>query len=190
MNFQAFFTKENLDVYDVDGFVKATEPVHLTRQGIANNDFAHTHKFKGLCVADTVISEGDLLVSENNEKYLVTAMRKVQFMNTIQCNAWLCDYECSISRLVNRYVGTNKVGKEEVVVKENIPCVQKDTNAKMQLFDAGLLEGTIKLLYCQNVYDIKLTDRIVLNEKSYQINSIDTTIHNILCLQLAEDKRK
>lgn len=190
MNLQGFFTKENCDIYDINGILKATEPIHLTRQGISNNDFAHTHKYKGLMIGNTVLSEGDLVVSKDGEKYLTTAMRKIQFLNTNQSNLWRCDCVCSIMRLEDRFIGTNKVGSELVIIKDNIPCVQKDTNGKMQFFDGGLLEGTIKLVYIQAINDIKLTDRLVINDKSYQINSIDTSVKNIMCIQLAEDKRK
>ena len=62
MNLQGFFTKEDFDIYSTDGTLKATEPMHLTRQGISNNDFAHTHKYKGLLLTDTVLEEGDLVV--------------------------------------------------------------------------------------------------------------------------------
>ena len=190
MNFQGFFTKEDCDIYDVNGELKATEPIHLTRQGISNNDFAHTHKYKGLLITNTVLAEGDLVVSKDREKYLTTAMRRIMFMNTNQANLWRCDCECSIMRLQDKFIGTNKVGSELVVIKENIPCVQKDTNGKMQFFDGGLLEGTIKLVYIQLIDNIKLTDRLVINGQSYQINSIDTSVKNIMCIQLAEDKRK
>lgn len=190
MNLQGFFTKENCDIYDIDGNLKATEPIHLTRQGISNNDFAHTHKYKGLLLSNTVLSEGDLVVSKDNEKYLTTAMRRIQFLNTNQANLWRCDCICSIMRLEDKFEGTNKVGTELVAIKEDIPCVQKDTNGKMQFFDGGLLEGTIKLVYIQLIDDIELTDRLMINGKSYQINSIDTSVKNIMCIQLAEDKRK
>lgn len=190
MNLQGFFTKEDFDIYDVNGELKASEPIHLTRQGISNNDFAHTHKYKGLMITNTVLEEGDLVVSKNNEKYLTTAMRRIMFMNTNQANLWRCDCTCAIMRLEDKFEGTNKVGSELVVIKEDIPCVQKDTNGKMQFFDGGLLEGTIKLVYIQAIDDIKLTDRLVINNQSYQINSIDTSVKNIMCIQLAEDKRK
>ena len=60
----------------------------------------------------------------------------------------------------------------------------------LQFFDGGLLEGTIKVVYIQYIQDIELTDRLIINYKSYQINSLDTSMRNILCIQLAEDKRK
>lgn len=189
MNLQGFFTKEDFDIYSTDGTLKATEPMHLTRQGISNNDFAHTHKYKGLLLTDTVLEEGDLVVSKSDEKFLTTSVRRIIFMNTNQANLWRCDYECSIMRLEDKFIGTNKAGTELVVLKDHIPCVQKDTNAKMQFFDGGLLEGTIKLVYLQAM-DIKLADRVVINEVSYQINSIDTSVKGLMCIQLAEDKRK
>lgn len=190
MNIQGFFTKDKLDIYDIDGNLKGTEDVHLTRQGISNNDFAHTHKYKGLCVQDTLIDEGDLCVDKSHERYIVVGMRKIQFLTTNQANMLRCDNECSIVRVQDKYVGTNKAGKEEVVIKSDIPCVQKDTNGKMQFYDAGLLEGTIKVVYIQYIADIQLTDRLIINGKRYQINSLDTSIRNVLIIQLAEDKRK
>lgn len=190
MNIQGFFTTENINIYDYEGTLKANEPVHLTRQGISNNDFSHTHKYKGLMLADTCLDEGDLCISEDGEKYLVMSMRRIKFLNTNQANLWRCDNECSIVTLQDKYVGTVKAGREEVVIKEHIPCVQKDTNAKMQFFDGGLLEGTIKIVYIQKVDGVKLTDRLIINNIGYQINSIDTSVRNIMVIQLAEDKRK
>lgn len=189
MNLQGFFTLENADIYNIAGELKCSEQIHLTRQGISNNDFAHTHKYKGLLQNNTFIEEGDLCITELN-KYLVMAVRKVKFMNTNQANLLRCDYTCSIVRLQTKYVGTQKAGTEEVVVKDNIPCVQRDVNGKMQSYDAGLLEGTIKIVYMQYMEGIKLTDRLVINGNSYQVNSLDTSNKNILCIQLTEDKRK
>ena len=190
MNIQGFFTTDLLDVYDVNGNLKSTERVHLTRQGISNNDFSHTHKYKGLCEIDTSIDEGDLCITNDGEKFLVTSMRKIQFLNTNQANMWRCDYECSIVRLQDKYAGNVRCGKEEVVIKNRIPCIQKDVNGKMQIYDAGLLEGTIKIIYVQYIEGIELTDRLTINNKTYQINSLDTSMKNILCIQLTEDKRK
>lgn len=190
MNIQGFFTTEDLDIYDIAGNLKGTEPIHLTRQGIANNDFAHTHKFKGLLITKTALNTGDLCITKDNKKYLVTAMRKIMFLQTNQANLWLCDNSCSIIRLQDKFVGKNKVGTEEIIIKENIPCIQKDTNGKIQTFDAGLLEGTTKLVYMQYHEDIVLTDRLLINGKRYQINSLDRSIENVLCIQLTEDKRK
>lgn len=190
MNIQGFFTTDLLNIYDIYGNLKSTEKIHLTRQGISNNDFSHTHKYKGLCEKETQIDEGDLCITESNDKFLVTSMRKIKFLNTNQVNLWKCDYECKISRLQDKYVGNIRAGKEEVVIKDNIPCVQKDVNGKMQIYDAGLLEGTIKIIYVQYVEGIELTDRLTINNKTYQINSLDTSMKNILCIQLTEDKRK
>lgn len=183
-----FFTQETVDVFDIEGNLKASEPVHLTRQGISNNDFAHTHKYKGLLIPKTVISEGDLLVNDKG-KYLVTAFRGIQFLNTNQINLWRCDYECSIYSLQDKYVGNQKAGVEQVAIKENIPCIQKDVNGKMKYFDGGLLESTTKIVYIQYDAAIELTHRLVINGKNYQIDSIDTSMKNIMCLQLSDDKR-
>lgn len=187
MDIQGFFIRQSGDIYDVDGAFKGTEQFHLTRQGIANNDFAHTHKFKGLLQANTILSVGDL-VKVGTDNFLVMALRKIVFMNTNQANMWLCDSECSIYRLENVYSGNIKTGVQEIPIKENIPCLYKDTNGRIKIYDAGLLESTIKVVYLQAL-DVQLTDRLVLNGQNYQINSIDRTINNIMAIQLAEDKR-
>lgn len=189
MNIQGFFTKQQCEIFGTDGLLKGTELIHLTRQGISNNDFAHTHKFKGLLQNVTIIDTGDLLKVDEQD-YLVTAMRKIQFMNTNQANLLLCDEVCSLYRLEASYKGTVKCGIQEVCVAENIPCISKDTNGKMKTFDAGLLESTIKIVYLQESMNIKLTDRLVLGNKAYQVDSIDNTVKGIAVLQLSEDKRK
>lgn len=185
-----FFTKEDIDIYDIDGNLKATEPVHLSRQGISNNDFSHTHKFKGLLVDNTVIDEGDLLISvSSQDKYIVTSFRHVAFMNTNQINCWKCDYECAVYRLEEKFVGNQLAGTEMTEIKNHIPCVQKDVNGKMKFYDAGLLESTIKLVYIQYNKCLQLMDRLVINNNNYQIDSIDTSMRGLMALQLSEDKR-
>ena len=77
MNIQGFFTTDLLNIYDIYGNLKSTEKIHLTRQGISNNDFSHTHKYKGLCEKETQIDEGDLCITESNDKFLVTIFGNV-----------------------------------------------------------------------------------------------------------------
>ena len=189
MDLQQFFTREVFSIYDVYGDLKAEESIHLTRQGISNNEFAHTHKFKALLIPETVISEGDKIVSPNNEEYLIMSMRKIQFMNTNQATAWLCDNTCSIYRLENKYINGKKAGKTLNPIIENTPCVQKDTNGKLNYYDAGLLETTVKVVYLQKTADIHLLDRLVINNERYKIDSIGNTIKDILTLQLSPDKQ-
>lgn len=189
MNIQGFFTKQLAIIFDIRGEVKAEEQIHLTRQGISNNDFAHTHKFKGLLETSTKIDEGDLVKIEN-EFYLVMAMRKVLFQNTNQANLWKCDDRCSIYKLESQYDGNIKVGVEEVPIQKHIICVQRDTNTKMKYYDAGLLETTIKIVYMQFNPKIQLGHRLTINKKNYQIDSIDTTVKNVMILQLSPDKRE
>lgn len=187
MDMQSFFTKELFDIYDVDGNLKANEPIHLTRQGISNNDFSHTHKFKGLCKQQTEIAEGDLVVDQ--DVYIVTALRNIPFLNTTQCTLLKCTDTCNVYRLEDRFIGSQSVGTQEVEVKVNIPCVQKDTNGQMKYFDAGLLESTIKIVYMQYSKDIKLMDRLKINEQYYKIDSISNSIKNVMIVQLSADKR-
>lgn len=189
MNIQGFFTKQSMVIYDIEGNTKGTEQIHLTRQGISNNDFAHTHKFKGLLETTTVLSEGDLVVV-NNEKYLTMAMRKIVFQNTNQANLWKCDDLCSIYALQSKYEGNIRIGTAFEPVKTDIPCIQRDTNAKMKYYDAGLLETTIKLVYLQFNSNIELGQRLVIEGKNYKIDSIDNTVRNVMCLQLSADKRE
>lgn len=190
MYIQSFFTAqtESSNIYGIDGINKATEKVHYTRTGISNNDFAHTHKYKGLLEEATVINEGDMLVNAENDKFLVTSLRKTAFSN--QANMLKCDSTCSIYSLTNKYVKTQIVGKKMTPLKENIPCVQKDTNGKINFFDASLLETTIKVVYIQTVDGVKITDRLVVDNKAYQIDSIDAaSIKGLTVLQLSRDKR-
>lgn len=189
MNIQGFFTKQVATIFDIRGDVKGTERIHLTRQGISNNDFSHTHKFKGLLDTSTVINEGDLL-KVDNEHYLVMAMRKVMFAKTNQASLLKCDDLCSIYKLESQYEGNIKIGIESIPVKRFIPCVQKDTNTKSKYFDAGLLDTTVKIVYLQYSPLIELGQRLIVNGKNYQIDSIDQTVKNVMVLQLSPDKRQ
>lgn len=190
MDLQQLFTRETFSIYDVYGDLKAEESIHLTRQGISNNEFAHTHKFKALLIPKTVICEGDKIVSINNDQYLIMSMRKIQFMNTNQANAWLCDNTCDIYRLENQYINGKKAGKVLNPIIENTPCVQKDVNGKLNYFDAGLLETTVKVVYLQRTADVHLLDRLVIDGERYKIDSISNSIKNILTLQLSPDKQE
>lgn len=189
MNIQGFFTKQTATIYDIKGEVKAIERIHLTRQGISNNDFSHTHKFKGLLGTDTVLDEGDLVIVDK-EPYLVMAMRKIVFAKTNQASLLKCDDICSVYKLESQYDGNIKIGIENIPVKRFIPCVQRDTNTKTNYFDAGLLDTTIKVVYMQFSPDIELGHRLVINKKNYKIDSIDLTVKNVMILQLSPDKRE
>lgn len=188
MNFLNFFTQDTANIYGVDGELKATEKVHLTRQGISNNDFAHTHKYKALLEQKTVIDEGDLL-DVNGEKYLTMAMRKIQWQTTNQANLYKCDYECGIYRLSNTYIDGKKADKFLKPIKKCVPCVQKDVNGKMNYYDAGLLETTIKIVYIQYIPELKLMDRLIIDNHRYKIESINKSNKGILILQLSDDKQ-
>ena len=192
MNIQGFFVPQThiSDIYDLNGELRATEKVHYTRQGISNNDFAHTHKYKGLLEENTTMQEGDIVIDQtNNDTYLCMAMRLTHFSN--QANLWKCDSVCGIYRIENQYIGNQIVGKQMTEIKSDIPCVQKDTNGRIKFFDASLLESTIKVVYLQFVDCVKIADRLVIDDKNYQIDSIDSaSIKNVLILQLSEDKRK
>lgn len=187
-----FFQQQTYDAYIVapSGDSKGMEKIHLTRQGIANNDFAHTHKFKGLLEKNTIIDTGDLVIIGNDfDKYLVMAVRKTYHAN--QANLWYCDCTCDIYRIKNKYAGNQISGKQQTLIADGIACIQKDTNGRMKTFDAGLLESTIKLVYMPTVPEVSLADRLVINGKNYQIDSIDdSSVKNVLTLQLSEDKRK
>ena len=192
MNIQGFFVPQThpSDIYDIEGQLRCTEKVHYTRQGISNNDFAHTHKYKGLLEGTTQMQEGDLVVDKtDNSTYLCMAMRLTYYSN--QANLWKCDSECSLYHLANTYEGNKITGKQMVRIKEDIPCVQKDTNGRIKFFDASLLESTIKLVYMQYTPYVKIADRLLIDGNGYQIDSIDAaSVKNVLILQLSEDKRK
>lgn len=188
MSLQGFFLTKDYDVYGLDGSLKATERIHITRQSNSNTDFAHSYKFRGLLADDTQIETGDL-VQYGDDKLLVTAFRHTDFMNTNTANMWLCDTVCSVYRLKSKFVGNQKSGTELVPILEDVPCVQQDTNGKMKYYDAGLLESTTKLVYVQHTADIELTDRLVIDGHNYQVDSISTSIKNVLALQCSDDKR-
>lgn len=192
MGVQGFFQYQTYlsDIYDISHNLLAIEYVHYTRQGISNNDFAHTHKYKGLLEDNTIIKEGYLVIDNvNSDKYLVTAVRKTHFAN--QANMWRCDDTCSVYRLTNKYVGTQITGKELKPIITDADCVQKDTNGKIKFFDASLLESTIKIVYFQQSAEVKVADRLVIDGKPYQVDSVDSaSVKGIYALQLSEDKRK
>lgn len=188
MSLQGFFLTKSYDVYGIDGNLKSTELMHVTRQSNSNTDFAHSYKFRSLLADDTKVETGDIVQFED-DKLLVTAFRHTDFMNTNTANMWLCDNVCSVYRLKSKYVGNQKSGNEFVPVLENVPCVQQDTNGKMKYFDAGLLESTTKLVYIQRLAEVELMDRLVIDGQNYQVDSISTSIKNVLALQLSPDKR-
>lgn len=188
MSLQGFFLTKEYEIYGLDGELKASEKIHITRQSNSNTDFAHSYKFRGLLADDTVIATGDL-VQYGEDKLLVTAFRHTDFMNTNTANMWLCDTVCSIYRVKSKFVGNQKAGVELVPVIIDAPCVQRDTNGKMKYYDAGLLESTTKLVYLQNIGEVELTDRLVIDGQNYQVDSISTSIKNVLTLQLSPDKR-
>ena len=133
------------------------------------------------------MQSGDLAVY-GMYSYLVTAVRKTDFAN--QANLWLCDSTCNIYRLENKYTGTQITGKKLTSIMTDIKCVQQDTNGRIKTFDAGLLESTIKRVYMQHNPNVKLLDRMTINNKNYQIDSIDdSSVNNVMCVQLSDDKR-
>ena len=98
----------------------------------------------------------------------------------------------NIVRLVKEFINGTFTGKNtRVVIKENVPSVYKDITAKMQMYDARLLQTTTRKFIIPKIADLKLLDTIEFNGELCQIDMINTTdTENLFTLQTQKDKRK
>lgn len=168
---------------------KTQEDVVLKRVGkMSKNIFAENYEFKVLCQDNTIIANGDI-VTDGDTEYLVTVRRDSFLTKTARFRK--CNNTISVSRLIPKYGKSMRlIGNAESLICTDVPVSCREITAKMRMFDAGLLDDTVMEILMP-IKDIKLLDRITMNNKNFIVNNIDNIKYQgLLLLQCKEDERK
>ena len=162
----------------------ADEYVVLKKNSRSSSRFTQNNIFGALLQDDTVYTNG-LMLTIDGHKYFVVTRRD----NVLSKTAQLYKANCSTSivTIKKHYTsGTFDYYTESPAI--TVVALQKDITGKMQQFDAGLLPNTVKKFILKA--DVKLLDRIKLDEKNYQVNVVNSTEYEgLLEVQCSEDTR-
>jgi hypothetical protein len=180
---------------------KSNEYIVFSRISRGSTTKSLNSKFKGLLQDDTNIENGDL-ITENGNKYFITAVRK-SYLSTI-AELYKANCDINIFKLEDIYnVNHQKTGTTETMTFSNIPTLQETITTTMKQYDLGLLPKTVKKFIVPKNSNIKLLDRIKIGywyselflydfiaEECYQVDSIDnTTYKGLLYIQCSIDIR-
>ena len=163
---------------------KPDEPIVLTRVEKSNLQSNYNWVRKGVVKRKTTRDFGDIVKIDNN-KYFVVGKQATE-VKLIEANTTI-----SIQKLTPQYingVNTNKFIPTNLYT--NIPTFYEDISGNMRLYDQGLLPTSVKKFIVESHADIKLTQRIKLGDKNFQINDINTTRYpGLLFVQVENDTR-
>ncbi len=138
---------------------------------------------------DTNINNGDIITRQNGEEWVIIARQASA--DCVQMQGRRINGKVSIIKFDDVIENYKKVGIKPVVVEKNIPIYFMDISASMKQYDAGLLPKTVKKILIRTDVDVDLLYRIVLDDRKYQIDNIDTAKYvNLYELQVSEDTRK
>lgn len=152
--------------------------------------------WEGLVPEEVDLRSGEIVtISDNkrNVKYLIQSTNyDPQSMETAFFSA-----KCNVSMQHKRYI--EDIDENNNIIQEwqnvdpnqiNIDCYGEIINSRMRQENPGLLEGTIYIFQVPKVLGVKLLDRIVFDEESYQVISInDIGMSGIYQIQLGQDFR-
>lgn len=180
--------RDRMKKVTIDG--KGEEGWVVNRLYGLTNVYNANYMYKALIPNHSLAANGDLILYEGDKFFVISKLRSVTGTQQIQMQKVNCTV--NIVRLVKEFINGTFTGKNtRVVIKENVPSVYKDITAKMQMYDAGLLQTTTRKFIIPKIADLKLLDIIEFNGELCQIDMINTTdTENLFTLQTQKDKRK
>lgn len=167
---------------------KDDEYVLFTRIGRGTKRFTINNIFWGLLKSESKFDVGDLVKNSNNESFFLVA--KSSSYRASKAELYKTNCFVNVVRLVDEYDGFEIVGKTEEVIKDNCLSVFEQVSAAMKLYDVGLLKTTSMRVLIPKDIEIKLLDRLYLNEEKYQVDDVDiSSFPEFYYLQLSVDAR-
>ncbi|MGR6763198.1 hypothetical protein ACU1JV_15275 [Paenibacillus sp. T2-29] len=171
--------------------------VILSRETKATTVIGKEYMYNGLFSSKSSVKPGDIV--QNESSYLVQTLRttteKDKYCSLIKTNALI-----EVQRYQQAYdANDNPVGDAEFTsVAADVVCFAQYVTAQLQQQEPGLLPSTVFVLQMQTTVDVKrpeetttaIPDRIVMGEKTYQVDAVDRKKYpNLLHVQLSEDRR-
>lgn len=167
---------------------KEDEFVLFTRVGRGTKRFTVNNVFWGLLKYDSEYDVGDIITDPNGNKFFLVA--KSNSYRADKAELYKSNCTVKVVRIENVYEGYEIAGEKETIIAENIIGTYERVSARMKMFDLGLLKTTTMRVLIPKVEDIKLLDRLYINDTPYQIDDIDTvSFPEFIYLQLSEDNR-
>ena len=142
--------------------------------------------WEGLILAETNLTSGDIL-QIGTDKFLV----HYTYANSNEL-AWF-GVKTNSSVTIERYTETvdeaGNIIQDWLTIKDNIPAYGEIVTASLRAQDPGLLPNT-RLLLQMTKGDVQLMDRVILDGKAYQADSLDDVmLQGVVRIQLSEDLR-
>ena len=181
------FFIDRAESYSVAG--KSNELIFCTRKGRSETASSMNNERIALLQDNTSITNADLVTNiTTNISYLVVGRESSNEANHAQLRK--INATGVIVRIIAKYVNGTKVGDQEQSLFSNVPLSEATVSGNAKLYDAGILQNTVKKFIMQNL-EIKLLDRIKVNGNNYQIDAVDNTKYEgLLEVQCSIDNRK
>ena len=185
MNVLAYYA-DRMESIAVDG--KTAESVLVLRRGKSESATVIGDGKIMVTENSTAIDNGDLVTRGDGQRYFIVA--KQSSADCTQMQGKRVNAMVQIVELVDTYVNHRKTGTTATVTASDVPVHYLDVSANMKLYDAGLLPKTVKRVLLKSTVPVKLLSRIVLNQRNYQVDNIDTAKYvGLYEVQVSEDTR-
>lgn len=143
--------------------------------------------WEGLILADTNLTSGDIL-QIGSDKFLI----HYTYASSGEL-AWFgakANAAVSVYRYAEFADENGNLIQNWQLAAENVPAYGEVVTAALRAQDPGLLPNTRLLLQVPKSVGVQVMDRIVLDGKNYQLDSLDDVmLQGIARLQLSEDLR-
>ena len=185
MNVLAYYA-DRMESIAVDG--KTAESVLVLRRGKSESATVIGDGKIMVTENSTAIDNGDLVTRGDGQRYFIVA--KQSSADCTQMQGKRVNATVQLVELTDVYVNHKKTGVTPTVLASDVPVHYTDISANMKMYDAGLLPKTVKRVLLKATIPVKLLHRIVLNQRNYQVDNIDTAKYvGLYEVQVSEDTR-
>lgn len=164
--------------------------VSIKRSTKASRDLGIREGYwEGLIPLEVDLKSGEIITIRDTKYLIQSSNYDHASMQTAFFSA-----KCNVLMTHERYVDDvdenwNPI-QEWKTINANVSCYGEIINSRMRQENPGLLEGTIYIFQVPKTWGVKKLDRVVYNDKNYQVVSIDDIgLDGVLMLQLSKDFR-
>lgn len=159
----------------------------ITRVGRGKSSNSINYQFQALIPKNSKVVIGNL-VSVTGEDYFVTTLEK-SFVNTV-CQLRKTNATIDIVRVTKHYTATKVNDYDyEAPLFTSVTAFYEDVNAKLAMYDAGLLSTSTRR-FLVPLLSVKLLDRIKHNNENLRVDGINTSSYpGLLWIQCSVDTR-
>lgn len=161
----------------------------VLRRGKTQNPYTISDHKNIIVPLDAKTNNGDIIERSNGDKYIILARQVGADCTSMQGKRINC--QITMAHIEDRFENHKRVGVVETIYATGVDVYSEDQSASMRVYDSGLLPHTVKKLYIQLGYDIKILDRFIYNGHKYQVDDIERERYrNMIVVQVSEDTRK